>query len=530
MGNTQELLFDVWREACRHIHITESASIIARILATRVPLAELILRRIDVARSCLETVAVATLGEQRATELARTTLTSSQLEWFLAWCNRRCVFRHGAGDPLPSGAGQWALLVPPGIAADAMAGPLADHHGPSGMLWMVADPARPFDAAHERLLEALLEPFSVAMENDSRVREMATLREAAEADRRSLLRRLGRQALGDTIVGAELGLRGVMDRVELVARSDVPVLIFGETGTGKELVARAIHTRSARSAGPFLRVNCGAIPAELIDSQLFGHERGSFTGATGTHQGWFERADRGTLFLDEIGELPLPAQVRLLRVLQDGVFERVGGQQPITVDVRIVAATHRDLSGMVRESRFREDLWYRLAVFPIDLPPLRERVEDIPALARHFAQRAATRFGLPEREPSPGDIALLASYPWPGNVRELGAVMDRAAILGDGQGLEVAKALGVQTGNVNALPAAPRLSEAPALPARVAPLDEVVKAHIETALAATHGRIEGPDGAAFQLQINPHTLRARMRKLGIDWTRFRRVKGDGPVS
>lgn len=526
MVNNQDLLFDVWREACRHIHITESASAIARILARSVPLSELLVRRIDVARSCLETVAVAVVGGQHASELAKTNLTTSQLEWLLAWCNRRQVFRQQADGTSPPGAGQWSLLTPRGTEANTMAGPLADHHGPAGVLLMVADPDRAFRAEHEALLEALLEPFSVALENDGRVREMATLREAAEADRRSLLNRLGRQALGDTIIGVELGLRSVMERVELVARSDVPVLIFGETGTGKELVARAIHTRSARGAGPFLRVNCGAIPAELIDSQLFGHERGSFTGATGTHQGWFERADRGTLFLDEIGELPLPAQVRLLRVLQDGVFERVGGQQPITVDVRIVAATHRDLSGMVRDARFREDLWYRLAVFPIDLPPLRERVEDIPALARHFAQRAATRFGLSSRDPSPDDIALLATYPWPGNVRELAAVMDRAAILGDGHRLEVAKALGVQTSGVNTPTAAPRTGDSPATPTRIVPLDEVVKTHIETALAATNGRIEGPDGAALQLKINPHTLRARMRKLGIDWTRFRRAKGD----
>src|SRR5205085_2442169 len=154
-------------------------------------------------------------------------------------------------------------------------------------------------------------------------------------------------------------------------------LILGETGTGKEVVARAIHTRSARSAGPFIRVNCGAIPADLIDSQLFGHERGSFTGASDTRKGWFERADGGTLFLDEIGELPLPAQVRLLRVLQDGYIERVGGQQPIRVDVRIVAATHRDLPTMVKQGTFREDLWYRIAIFPILLPPLRDRPEDI---------------------------------------------------------------------------------------------------------------------------------------------------------
>ena len=298
------------------------------------------------------------------------------------------------------------------------------------------------------MLEALLEPFSAALENDRRLHELAALRQAAEADRRSLLSRLGRREMSETIVGAESGLRQVMERATLVAQSDVPVLILGETGTGKEVVSRAIHSRSARSAGPFIRVNCGAIPAELIDSQLFGHERGSFTGASETRQGWFERADGGTLFLDEIGDLPLPAQVRLLRVLQDGYIERVGGQHPIHVDVRIVAATHRDLPAMVKAGTFREDLWYRIAVFPILLPRLSERTEDIPALARHFAERAANRFGLAYVEPSEADIQLLMSYPWPGNIRELGAVIDRAAILGDGKTLEVVKSLGAGVSSI----------------------------------------------------------------------------------
>jgi transcriptional regulator with GAF, ATPase, and Fis domain len=218
--------------------------------------------------------------------------------------------------------------------------------------------------------------------------------------------------------------------------------------------------------------------------------------------------------------------VRLLRVLQDGSFERVGGQQPITVDVRIVAATHRDLSSMVREAKFREDLWYRLAIFPINLPLLRERPDDIPALARHFAQRAATRFGLTPLMPSAEDLRLLVSYSWPGNVRELGAVMDRAAILGDGRKLEVATALGVETPR-EPLPPAPVLA-APAAstaPAQILSLDAAMKQHIEAALTATQGRIEGPHGAAAVLEINPHTLRARMRKLGIDWNRFRTSGG-----
>jgi transcriptional regulator with GAF, ATPase, and Fis domain len=375
------------------------------------------------------------------------------------------------------------------------------------------------------MLRALLEPFGAALVNDQRLRELAVLRAAAEADRERLLTRLGKRELADTIIGADGGLRPVMERVELVARSNVPALILGETGAGKEVIARAIHLGSPRSTGPFMRINCGAIPAELVDSQLFGHERGSFTGATDTRKGWFERADGGTLFLDEIGELPLPAQVRLLRILQDGYLERVGGQESIRVDVRIVAATNRDLTTMVREGRFREDLWYRIAVFPVLLPPLRERTADIPALARHFAERAATRFGLPLQVPTADDIATLLAYPWPGNVRELATVIDRAAILGNGARLEIAKALGgVLLGD--ARPALDGRSRADGGGERVlVPLDAAIRQHVEAALEATRGRIEGRHGAAALLQVNPHTLRARMRRLGVDWTRFRSWEG-----
>src|SRR5262245_32269659 len=307
-----------------------------------------------------------------------------------------------------------------------------------------------------------------------------------------------------------------MERVGLVAALDVPVLLLGETGSGKEVVARAIHARSQRAAGPFLRVNCGAIPPGLLDSELFGHERGSFTGALAERRGWFERADRGTLFLDEIGELPLEAQVRLLRVLQDHTLERVGGHRPVSVDVRIVAATHRDLRGLIADGRFREDLWYRIAVFPIELPPLRDHIEDVPALANHFALRAATRFGTPPRIPSPEDLELLVAYSWPGNVRELIAVIERAVILGNGTRLEVAKALGAAPSEPAEAHPAPAGADEP-----FATLDQAVARHIEAALARTRGRIEGRGGAAELLGVNPHTLRARMRKLGLDWRRFR---------
>jgi len=340
---------------------------------------------------------------------------------------------------------------------------------------------------------------------------------------RQLLMRLGeerntfrrkRAGLNEAIVGAEEGLREVMAAVRQVARADVPVLVLGETGTGKEVVARAVHAQSRRANGPILRVNCGAIPHELIDSELFGHERGSFTGAVGTRKGWFERADGGTLFLDEIGELPLAAQVRLLRVLQDGSFQRVGGERSLNVDVRLVAATNRDLRQAVREGGFREDLWFRIAVFPIPLPPLRERLQDIPALAAHFCLRAAERLGLPPRMPDAADLALLTAYAWPGNIREFSSVIERAAILGDGRRLEVARALGVSP--EFSAPTAVQTSTAPA-----ASLEDATRKHIESALSQCHGRVEGPFGAARLLALNPHTLRSKMRKLGIEGKRYK---------
>lgn len=412
-----------------------------------------------------------------------------------------------------------------------MIAPLHDHGAPAGLLVFLSDRSSAFDSVHQRLIEALREPFEAALANDRQVRELERLRSAAEADKRSALRRLGRKELGDVIVGAEAGLRTVMERAGMVARSDVPVLLLGETGTGKEVIAREIHQRSAREKGPFLRVNCGAIPTELIDSELFGHEMGSFTGAVARRKGWFERADGGTLMLDEIGDMSPAAQVRLLRVLQDGTFERVGGQDPLHVNVRVVAATHRDLQEMIRDGRFREDLWYRLSVFPIYLPALRERPADIPSLANHFALRAAHRLDLAPQMPTPDDLALLAAYDWPGNVREFSAVMERAAILGDGHGLEVARALGVHVVSSarpkdQVVPIGPTSEStgAQSLPQEemgTEPLDVVTKRHIEDALRRTGGRVEGRFGAARLLNINPNTLRARMRKLKIEWRSFR---------
>ena len=352
----------------------------------------------------------------------------------------------------------------------------------------------------------------------------------------------------EVVVGARHGLRSVFERVAMVAPSDLPVLLFGETGTGKEIVARVIHDGSVRSEGPFWRVNCGALSPELVDSELFGHERGSFTGAIAQRKGWFEQAHRGTLFLDEVAELSPSVQVRLLRVLQEGELVRVGGTQTIAVDVRIVAATHRDLAAMVEAREFREDLFYRISAFPIVIPPLRERGGDIAELAKYFAARAARRFELRPVTIEAHDLELLRDYAWPGNVRELATVIDRAVLLGEGRRIDIARSLNLSpraasargvAAEVATEPAArpppptaattataptapaPPTAPTPAMPAAIEPLDDVIRRHIEHALAICKGRIDGPFGAAHKLVINPHTLRARMRKLGIDWRRHR---------
>lgn len=516
-GAENALLLFIWREVAKHIELQEAAATIAAKLRDEIGLSGL---RVDkVGASCVETLF--TSSETLPSVVQE--CSASDKRKLLAWSGQRTMH-----EP-PS-------FAEPGLSAifraepahRAVVGPLIVDSSLAGILHLYWP--KSFSGNTDRIAQALFEPFAAAIANDFRISQLKSLQAAAEADRNSILARIGRNQMADeAVVGAEAGLKSVMERVALVVKSDVPVLILGETGTGKEVISRAIHNGGRRAAGPFIRVNCGAIPTELIDSQLFGHERGSFTGASEQHQGWFERADGGTLFLDEIGELPLAAQVRLLRVLQDHQIERVGGKKAIHVDVRIIAATHRDLSAMVKQREFREDLWYRINVFPIFLPPLRERVEDIPALAKHFAHRAAARFGLPVVEPTQHDLLMLASYAWPGNIRELGAVLDRAAILGNGQRLEVAKALGIgqqaqspyesnEPTFYEVIPEAPpKLQDA----TPVGTLEDAMKHHIHRALAATNGRIEGPLGAAKILDINPHTLRARMRKLGIEWSKFR---------
>jgi formate hydrogenlyase transcriptional activator len=312
---------------------------------------------------------------------------------------------------------------------------------------------------------------------------------------------LGR-TFGD-IIGASEAMRAVFKSIEMVAPTDSTVLILGETGTGKELMASAIHEASRRRRGVMVKVNCAALPPTLIESELFGHERGAFTGAMQQKKGRFELAHRGTIFLDEIGELPLEMQVKLLRVLQEQELERVGGTQTVKVDVRVVAATNRDLSVAVREGKFRADLFYRLNIFPVRVPPLRERVNDIPLLASHFVRLFAERMGRPARRLSPSTLERLAQYQWPGNVRELANVLERAVILGNGPV--------IHDEHVGSLAAVDTAQPAVDFPT----LEEVERQHLLRALEQTGGVLAGPNGAARLLGLSRSTAWSRMRKLGI---------------
>ncbi len=385
-----------------------------------------------------------------------------------------------------------------------------------GFLALDAEGKTNFTQEQSDLILLLREPFSIAMSNSLHHEEVVRLKDILDAENRQLNRELQRRISGDEIIGAEFGLRRVMEMVRQVAPLDSPVILLGETGVGKEVIANAIHATSLRNDGPLVKVNCGAIPDTLIDSELFGHERGAFTGAIAQKRGCFERADGGTIFLDEIGELPLQAQVRLLRVLQHKEIERVGGTRTIAVDVRIIAATHRDMAELIRKGAFREDLWFRLNVFPITLPPLRDRKEDIPALVHYFVEKKSRDLKI---YPPPAvpieEVERLKSYPWPGNIRELENLIERELIYMRGR----KEGERLRFVHLEALEKTmPATSEAVAAE-DILTLDESASWHIRQALRKSGGKISGPGGAAQLLGINPNTLRGRMRKLGIPFKR-----------
>jgi len=370
-----------------------------------------------------------------------------------------------------------------------------------------------FDEELLQLAGCLAEPFAIALVNALAHEEVLRYQAILLDDKRFLNWELhGGDAEG--IIGGSTGLSNVMEMVRQVAPLNNTVLILGETGTGKEMIANAIHFSSPRRNGPFIKVNCGALPENLIDSELFGHERGAFTGAVAESRGRFERAEGGTIFLDEIGELPPAAQVRLLRVLQNREVERVGGKRPIPVDIRVIAATHRNLQSMVAQGSFREDLWYRLSGFPIVVPPVRQRREDVPALTRHFVTVRSRDLGLGV-PPSiaPGALLRLMEYDWPGNVRELENLVERELILHREGPLTFSTVL-PDSAQKNVPPVAG--GGRPPYPLN---LDEANAMHITEVLKLADGKIDGPGGAAELLGINPSTLRSRLEKLGVSYRR-----------
>jgi formate hydrogenlyase transcriptional activator len=318
----------------------------------------------------------------------------------------------------------------------------------------------------------------------------------------------------EEIIGKSASLRSVLSQIETVAPTDSTVLIYGDTGTGKELVARALHNLSSRAANAFVKLNCAAIPTGLLESELFGHERGAFTGAISQRIGRFELAHSGTVFLDEVGEIPLELQPKLLRVLQEREFERLGGTRTIRSDARLIAATNRDLSAMVDEQKFRQDLFYRLNVFPIRVPPLRERTEDIPLLVRHFVQQFSRRMNKHIDSIASETMKALVHYEWPGNIRELQNVIERAVILSPGPALKVSLAdlkSRVEPAVVSRL-LAPETVESGNMQSV---LDETERVQILRALDQSKGIVSGPVGAAALLGMKRSTLQFRMQKLGI---------------
>ena len=362
---------------------------------------------------------------------------------------------------------------------------------------------------HARLLAPLNEPFAMALSNALTHQEVLRLKDMLTDDNRYLRQEL-LSLSGDEIIGSDFGLKEVMEMVRKVAPLESPVLLLGETGVGKGVMASAIHHLSLRNKGPFITVNSGAIPETLIDSELFGHEKGAFTGAIEQKRGRFERADQGTIFLDEIGELPPQAQIRMLRVLEEKVIERVGGSKPIPVDIRIIAATHRNLIEMVKSNQFREDLWFRINVFPIRIAPLRERKEDIRSLVYYFINKKTRELKLPViPKLAHGAIDRLMNYNWPGNVRELENVVEREMILYKSDPLAF-NALADKEKSNDRSTAIESINE-------LNNMDAITARHIQRVLTMTHGIVHGPSGAAALLGINPSTLRSRMKKLGIPY-------------
>ena len=496
-----EFFKEVTLRICSSLHLKTALGRVFDYLREHFPIDDMALDIPDRSLSAIRHIAFATVGGKSPEEI--TPLPGELWTWLME-LRRPFILNASAEDERIRTFAKFAKLS--GFTDLAL--PLHIEGELIGFLILRVQGEGKYTAEHVDLLAEVAEPFAIALNNALAHEAELKYREILLDDNRFLSQELLSYA-EDEIIGGNSGLRNVLEMVRQVAPLSNTVLLMGETGTGKEIIANSIHSASPRKDGPFIKVNCGAIPESLIDSELFGHEKGAFTGATADKRGRFERANGGTIFLDEIGELPLQAQVRLLRVLQTREIERVGGDKHIPVDIRVIAATHRNLENMISENQFREDLWFRLNVFPIIVPPLRQRREDVPALTRHFVAHKSRELGIGIPPAiAPGALDRLMHYDWPGNVRELENLVERELIRHRGGQLRFESLLPGEFGG-KSKSATSKEEDGPLN------LDEAMALHISKVLEITGGKIHGPGGAAKILGINPSTLRARMGKLGI---------------
>ncbi len=509
MFNKHQLFYDFTSAICRHLHPKDSLFAAFQVLQSHIPIDRTFLEAYDFDLGIVHVLAEA--NKNGGLQLDRKVPIGSDLTRYVADRNADIdspsvlIINDLTNNPV---ARQMVLSYGGSLDCSIMVLNPALENEVLGCMVIICESGYRYTEKDANIFALLDRPCAISISNTLKHRQVLYLQNLLAEENRVLQQELGAGA-NSTIIGADFGLAPTLSFASKAAQHDSPILLLGETGTGKDVIASYIHNVSARNSGPFVRVNCGAIPESLMDSELFGHEKGAFTGAANMKRGKFERANGGTIFLDEIGELPLAAQVRLLRVLQNSEIERVGGTETLPVDIRVIAATHRDIKKMVELGTFREDLFFRLSVFPIQVPSLRERKEDIPALLDYFVKRKAQllKLGQPPRL-TPSLVEELCEYEWPGNVRELENVIERALIINEGEVLSIPALTLSNQAQLETMSSSSSSDN-------IASLDEAIRAHIQHALEVCNGQIHGNNGAAEILNINPNTLRSRMRKLNI---------------